>query len=683
MLLDEQNNEQSQQFYALVKLHESARIIGQSIKELPVLRKRLEKNIENKSKARDVYGDLQNQHRRLLDALNTGALSLLEVEHDELASSFVKLIQSIKSFNLMTPDYSKLCEVLGDYLSELPLPNLPEMLLSNPFELPLPDLSDAGAVFDTADSTSYNAESDNDGGNDSEVQTTNNRIIGRLMNNVRMGYYPTCPDNLAHIVRGIESPEGVTINLLDPCCGCGLALRSLAEGVLAYGTDNGIETNCKTYGIELDSYRAEEALTRIDRVGFGSYFHSRISNEAFHAMLLNPPYLSIMKEGGFNTRSEKNFLVHSISNLMIGGLLIYIIPYYRLTADIARVLCDNFNNISVWKFTGSEFKKFKQIAIFGIRQKKHDGSKMAPELSSLALEPENLQELTNLPAGVYQLPAIAKEVSLFKGAIFNKNELAEQLSKSNSFSRLFDKNKLDIATKRPLLPLSIAQIGLVGGSGLINGLVECDTPHIIKGRIVKEKRSFIEDNTNDKGDSMSTTLTETISNKLIFNVLTPNGFISLTDYENIGAAEYSDNDSDDGFGDDDSFDDGADGFDNDGADGFNEGDGNFVDEVNETSGKNGGVGDDTRKSIILPMGRVVITRGAREVLADYEIYNALRRHQSGDWGQVTKCDWTTNNNAVKHGERILSSYLSSADEVFWIITEWDRSATTVLLPEEY
>ena len=49
------------------------------------------------------------------------------------------------------------------------------------------------------------------------------------------------------------------------------------------------------------------------------------------------------------------------------------------------------------------------------------------------------------------------------------------------------KSDLDRTDKHPLLPLSIGQIGLVGGSGMINGLVECDTPHIIKGRIIKVK----------------------------------------------------------------------------------------------------------------------------------------------------------------------------------------------------
>ena len=137
-----------------------------------------------------------------------------------------------------------------------------------------------------------------------------------------------------------------------------------------------------------------------------------------------------------------------------------------------------------------------------------------------------------MPDNRYQLPATAKRVDIFKGAEFNAAELAEQLNKSTSFSRLFEKNKLDGTAKHPLLPLNLGQVGLIGGSGLINGLVECDTPHIIKGRIVKENTLRKEENENKLGEVISTTITETRFNKMIFNLLTPQGFLSLADYEN-------------------------------------------------------------------------------------------------------------------------------------------------------
>ncbi len=465
------HNEKKQTYYAISKIEESKKVATQIINELPLLRSRLEKNRNNKSKARDIYIELQKQLDKLIEVMNTISLSLLEIEDMELADYSSKLAKSVKAFNIMTLDYKKLCSVLDEYLSKLPKPDI----------------------------------------------TTNASIIGRLMNSVKMGYYPTELSHVKQIADSITFPEYIYVNILDPCCGCGLALQTLAQG-----------HDCNTYGIELDRYRAEEALSRLNRVGFGSYFHSRINHEAFHLMLLNPPYLSVMTEGGFNSRSEKRFLVDSICHLLYGGIIIYIIPHYRLTSDICRVLCDNFDDLSVWRFTGDEFKKFKQIAVMGVRCKRKNGANEAKTLSELALSPESIPEISELPQGRYELPTINKKVDLFKGAEFNIVELAEQLNRSKSLSKLFEQKKLDNEIKRPLLPLNIGQVGLIGGSGLINGLVDCETPHIIKGRIIKENNIKQEETTNSRGDLMSTTVYETRVNKMIFNILTPKGFRSLS-----------------------------------------------------------------------------------------------------------------------------------------------------------
>ena len=85
----------SQKHYAIVKLEEAARSIKQAVNELPILRKRLEKLKENKSKAREVYNDLQQQKNKLLSAFNTAVLSLLEMELNEIAEYSIKLSRSV------------------------------------------------------------------------------------------------------------------------------------------------------------------------------------------------------------------------------------------------------------------------------------------------------------------------------------------------------------------------------------------------------------------------------------------------------------------------------------------------------------------------------------------------------------------------------------------------------------
>jgi len=83
------------------------------------------------------------------------------------------------------------------------------------------------------------------------------------------------------------------------------------------------------------------------------------------------------------------------------------------------------------------------------------------------------------------------------------------------------------------------------------------------------------------------------------------------------------------------------------------------------------------------LGRVVATPGALDALSGDEMRTALSRHRRGDWGDLCDEDKQENDFAIGRRIRILSAYRSSAGVKFWIITEADRSATTVLLPDEY
>jgi hypothetical protein len=80
------------------------------------------------------------------------------------------------------------------------------------------------------------------------------------------------------------------------------------------------------------------------------------------------------------------------------------------------------------------------------------------------------------------------------------------------------------------------------------------------------------------------------------------------------------------------------------------------------------------------LGRLLITPNAQGKLPETDIQAGLQRHSQGD---VDVDDWQANNVAVTDGTRILSAYVSENEVRFWIITEADRSATTVLLPEDY
>ena len=85
------------------------------------------------------------------------------------------------------------------------------------------------------------------------------------------------------------------------------------------------------------------------------------------------------------------------------------------------------------------------------------------------------------------------------------------------------------------------------------------------------------------------------------------------------------------------------------------------------------------------LGRIVATPGALEVLeeANQNPFEFLERHQAGDWGELCEDDKSENEFSLKNGFRILSAYRTRNSLKIWVITEADRSVTTLLLPHEY
>ena len=86
-----------------------------------------------------------------------------------------------------------------------------------------------------------------------------------------------------------------------------------------------------------------------------------------------------------------------------------------------------------------------------------------------------------------------------------------------------------------------------------------------------------------------------------------------------------------------------------------------------------------------PAGVSYITPGAEQAIADSgeQVLPYLCAHVAGNWGYVSEADGKHNDEAVKTGGRIHSVYRTKKDKTIWVITEADRSATTILLPEEY
>ncbi len=82
-------------------------------------------------------------------------------------------------------------------------------------------------------------------------------------------------------------------------------------------------------------------------------------------------------------------------------------------------------------------------------------------------------------------------------------------------------------------------------------------------------------------------------------------------------------------------------------------------------------------------GMILATRNALQRLPQYEMQRALARHLAGDWGDCCPADAEANDAALLNGDRLLSVYHTADQIKFWIITVADRSATNILLPEDY
>ncbi len=182
---------------------------------------------------------------------------------------------------------------------------------------------------------------------------------------------------------------------------------------------------------------------------------------------------------------------------MMGGLLIYIVPYYRLTADLCGIICDNFEQVRIHRFLDREFKQFKQVVVTGVRRRRTEAEQDAEALCSAAEHrrpylpptfcPRPAMSSRQSPKGG-DIPGLCSMKTSWPASWQTPPALTGCLPKAGWTAR---------SSVRPAL--SIGQVGLIGGSGLINGLMECDYPHIVKGRIIKEKHTVTDENRGPMG----------------------------------------------------------------------------------------------------------------------------------------------------------------------------------------
>jgi hypothetical protein len=278
-----------------------------------------------------------------------------------------------------------------------------------------------------------------------------------------------------------------------------------------------------TYGLEhRDIYN--DLKERCDKTIKGRLVGSRISNEVFDVMYLNPEVSwvgELTNVGNLAEKREKSCLRYHTKLLRPNGIVIYKIPFSRLTNDIAYNIAKMFNDVQVIK---REDNRIQEILIFGIKdqspQPKEDIYEYLKNLEYNQID-DDLELTYELPQGGIKTPDI------FRGSELDKDDMSNLILNSGLIDNFW--NEIDASKQqeeaRPLMPFNMGQIGLVLTSGCLDGLVEEyeGQYHAIKGMVVKVRSNNVSsERSNEEIDI------ETVSNKVQINIVTPDGeFVEL------------------------------------------------------------------------------------------------------------------------------------------------------------
>jgi Uncharacterised methyltransferase family (DUF6094)/Helicase conserved C-terminal domain len=297
----------------------------------------------------------------------------------------------------------------------------------------------------------------------------------RLASIAKAGFYPTPPRVYEWIARFV-CPGQDGARLIDPCCGEGIAAAYLAQA-----------WHLVSYGIEIDAERARASVQRLSRVLQLDYGAARISPHAFQVLFLNPPY---SPEEGESRRTEYRFLRDTTKWLQPGGLLIYIIPQYRLDPRMARFLATYYTDLCAYRFPDPEYADFRQMVVFGVLKPEP----LFNEQVGLALLQDchgQLLVLPEKPDSTFTLPVPDADRFYFRGNVIDPDEAFAEALKAGVWQTsewrewLEPPNELDIL--QPLMPLKKGHLAMLIAAGLLQNLrLERGAERLlIKGRTYK------------------------------------------------------------------------------------------------------------------------------------------------------------------------------------------------------
>jgi len=268
----------------------------------------------------------------------------------------------------------------------------------------------------------------------------------------RLGFYPLPLSEAERIRKFLLFPDEPS-SALDPCVGDGVAFEAITNGAEVI-----------RYGIELDSYRAEQARQRILNVVQGNTLEVQCAVECFGLLYLNPPYDWALGPAD-SRRIEQTFLSHTYRWLKPGGVLLFVIPGERL-AECSQILSTHFRDVRVYRLEPPECVRYKQVVVFGVRRSRREREHLADGditrarlyFAGLARNPSQIPVLSSELVARYNVPVSGPAQLVYRGMPLDEIEdLLPQSAAYRQAGRILFAEPV-AATGRPLTPLHAGHV---------------------------------------------------------------------------------------------------------------------------------------------------------------------------------------------------------------------------------
>jgi tRNA1(Val) A37 N6-methylase TrmN6 len=336
-------------------------------------------------------------------------------------------------------------------------------------------------------------------------------IFPRIAQNfIKNGYFPTDAETLARIAAALDAPPA-TVRAIDPCCGEGSALLSIAEHLQSCGAA------VNTFGVELDEERAWHAKTVLGTVAHADVHEVRIADRSFGLLFLNPPYGDLVADAvgtgdrrQGRLRHEKIFCKRTFNLLQPGGILVLIVPFYVLDDELSTFIARHFEGVTVHM---AHEQQFKQCVVLGRKRRPATPeARTVKRLLAFAAGEDQAELPQQWPTVPYEVPSTRPtEDFTFTVVRLDARQLDAELQGGLARHSLWPRFDLQMKprlgdVRPPLRAMTDWHLALALAAGQLSGVVSSAAGRrlLVKGRTHKVKDTQVLTEIADDGSSTET-----------------------------------------------------------------------------------------------------------------------------------------------------------------------------------